>query len=139
VRIRILPFVFLLFVVALLDRVNIGFAGLTMNKELAITSQQYGLIFGIRHENREPLRRPGHCWGAFTHVSDPCVAPAKESTGTGKGLIASRRPAGLKMLANRKQSGSLRQIAISNNVGGVKLIPSTPSMHSEKSAISLWL
>jgi hypothetical protein len=46
-RIRILPFVFLLFVVALLDRVNIGFAALTMNKELAITGQQYGLIFGI--------------------------------------------------------------------------------------------
>jgi len=45
--IRILPFIFLLFVVALLDRVNIGFAALTMNRELAITSQQYGLIFGI--------------------------------------------------------------------------------------------
>jgi MFS transporter, ACS family, tartrate transporter len=47
VRIRILPFIFLLFVIALLDRVNIGFAALTMNRELAITSQQYGLIFGI--------------------------------------------------------------------------------------------
>jgi MFS transporter, ACS family, tartrate transporter len=47
VRIRILPFVFVLFVVALLDRVNIGFAALTMNKELAISSQQYGLVFGI--------------------------------------------------------------------------------------------
>jgi len=46
-RMRILPFVFLLFAVALLDRLNIGFAALTMNKELAITSQQYGLIFGI--------------------------------------------------------------------------------------------
>ena len=46
-RMRILPFIFLLFIVALLDRVNIGFAALTMNKELAITSQQYGLIFGI--------------------------------------------------------------------------------------------
>lgn len=46
-RIRILPFVFLLFVVAFLDRINIGFAALTMNKELAITSQQYGLLFGI--------------------------------------------------------------------------------------------
>ena len=46
-RRRILPFIFLLFIVALLDRVNIGFAALTMNKELAITSQQYGLIFGI--------------------------------------------------------------------------------------------
>jgi ACS family tartrate transporter-like MFS transporter len=47
VRIRILPFVFLLFVVALLDRFNIGFAALTMNEELAITGQQYGLVFGI--------------------------------------------------------------------------------------------
>src|SRR5438128_5644022 len=47
VRIRILPFVFLLFIVALLDRFNIGFAALTMNKEMAITSQQYGLVFGI--------------------------------------------------------------------------------------------
>jgi ACS family tartrate transporter-like MFS transporter len=46
-RMRILPFIFLLLIVALLDRVNIGFAALTMNKELAITSQQYGLIFGI--------------------------------------------------------------------------------------------
>jgi len=47
VRLRILPFVFLLFVVALLDRVNIGFAALTMNQELAISSQQFGLVFGL--------------------------------------------------------------------------------------------
>src|SRR6516162_6858155 len=46
-RIRILPFVFLLYVVAFLDRINIGFAALTMNKELAITSQQFGLVAGI--------------------------------------------------------------------------------------------
>jgi MFS transporter, ACS family, tartrate transporter len=47
VRIRILPFIFFLYIVAYLDRINIGFAALTMNKDLAITSQQYGLIFGI--------------------------------------------------------------------------------------------
>jgi MFS transporter, ACS family, tartrate transporter len=46
-RFRILPFVFLLFIIAQLDRNNIGFAALTMNRELAITSQQFGLIFGI--------------------------------------------------------------------------------------------
>jgi ACS family tartrate transporter-like MFS transporter len=46
-RLRILPIVVLLFVIALLDRNNIGFAALTMNKELAISSQQFGLIFGI--------------------------------------------------------------------------------------------
>src|SRR5215469_3223793 len=47
VRTRILPFVFALFVINYIDRVNIGFAALTMNKELAITSQQYGFIAGI--------------------------------------------------------------------------------------------
>jgi ACS family tartrate transporter-like MFS transporter len=46
-RVRILPFVFLLYVVSFLDRINIGFAALTMNKELAITSQQFGLLAGI--------------------------------------------------------------------------------------------
>src|SRR5712692_299701 len=43
---RILPFIFLLYVVAYLDRINIGFAALTMNKELGISSQQYGMLFG---------------------------------------------------------------------------------------------
>jgi ACS family tartrate transporter-like MFS transporter len=46
-RLRILPAVFLLFVAALLDRNNIGFAALTMSRELAISSQQFGLLFGI--------------------------------------------------------------------------------------------
>ena len=44
---RILPFIFLLYVVAYLDRFNIGFAALTMNKELAISSQQFGLLVGM--------------------------------------------------------------------------------------------
>jgi ACS family tartrate transporter-like MFS transporter len=47
VRFRIIPFIFLLYIVAYLDRINIGFAALTMNKELGITSQQFGLLFGI--------------------------------------------------------------------------------------------
>ncbi|GAC1663943.1 MAG: MFS transporter [Candidatus Acidiferrum sp.] len=47
VRIRIIPFIFVLYIVAFLDRINVGFAALAMNRELAITSQQYGLIFGI--------------------------------------------------------------------------------------------
>ena len=46
-RFRILPFLFLLYVISYLDRINIGFAALTMNKELAITSQQFGLLVGI--------------------------------------------------------------------------------------------
>src|SRR5260370_10500749 len=47
VRLRILPFVFLLYVVSYLDHINVGFAALTMNKELGITSQQFGLHAGI--------------------------------------------------------------------------------------------
>jgi MFS transporter, ACS family, tartrate transporter len=47
VRIRILPYLFLLYVISYLDRINIGFAALTMNKQLAITSQQFGLFVGI--------------------------------------------------------------------------------------------
>jgi len=47
VRTRILPFLFLLYIICFLDRINIGFAALTMNKELAITSQQFGLVAGI--------------------------------------------------------------------------------------------
>jgi sugar phosphate permease len=44
---HIIPFVFVLFVINFIDRINIGFAALTMNKELAITSQQFGLLSGI--------------------------------------------------------------------------------------------
>ena len=47
VRRRILPFLLVLFVIALIDRLNIAFAALTMNKELGISSQQYGLVFGL--------------------------------------------------------------------------------------------
>jgi ACS family tartrate transporter-like MFS transporter len=46
-RVRLLPFIFLLYVIAYLDRINIGFAALTMNRELGITSQQFGLVAGI--------------------------------------------------------------------------------------------
>src|SRR6266567_135317 len=47
VRTRILPFLFLLYIICFLDRINISFAALTMNEELAITSQQFGLLSGI--------------------------------------------------------------------------------------------
>jgi len=46
-RIRLLPFLFALYVLAFIDRINLGFAALTMNRELAITSQQFGCAAGI--------------------------------------------------------------------------------------------
>src|SRR5215469_9411913 len=47
IRNRLIPLLFLLYVVAFLDRVNIGFAALTMNADLGISSAQYGLLTGI--------------------------------------------------------------------------------------------
>jgi ACS family tartrate transporter-like MFS transporter len=47
VQIRLIPFLFLLYVVAMIDRVNIGFAGLTMNKDLGLSSQQFSIAAGI--------------------------------------------------------------------------------------------
>src|SRR5260370_12167074 len=47
VKLRIIPFVFVLYIISFLDRINIGFAALTMNTELAITSKQFGLVAGI--------------------------------------------------------------------------------------------
>jgi MFS transporter, ACS family, tartrate transporter len=46
-QIRLIPYLFLLYVVAMIDRVNIGFAQLTMNKDLGISSQQFGIAAGI--------------------------------------------------------------------------------------------
>ena len=46
-QIRLIPFLFLLYVIAMVDRINVGFAALTMNKELGITNQQFGIAAGI--------------------------------------------------------------------------------------------
>lgn len=46
-RRRLLPLLFLLYLIAFLDRTNIGFAALTMNADLAISSTQFGLLTGI--------------------------------------------------------------------------------------------
>jgi MFS transporter, ACS family, tartrate transporter len=47
IRRNLLPFLFVLYVIAYLDRINIGFAALTMNHELGLSSGQYGLLSGI--------------------------------------------------------------------------------------------
>ncbi|MDN4574719.1 MFS transporter [Pandoraea cepalis] len=44
---RILPFIFLCYVVSYLDRTNVGFAALTMNKDLGLTAEQFGLGAGL--------------------------------------------------------------------------------------------
>ena len=44
---RILPFVMLLYFISFLDRVNVGFAALTMNKAIGLTPAMYGLGGGL--------------------------------------------------------------------------------------------
>ena len=44
---RLIPFLMLLYFVAFLDRINVGFAALTMNKDIGLTSRMFGLGSGI--------------------------------------------------------------------------------------------
>jgi len=44
---RLMPFLFVLYVVAWLDRVNVGFAALQMNSDLKFSSAAFGLGSGI--------------------------------------------------------------------------------------------
>src|SRR5260370_11053019 len=44
---RLIPFLMLLYFVAFLDRINVGFAALTMNRDVGLTSQMFGLGSGI--------------------------------------------------------------------------------------------
>jgi len=46
-RLRLLPFLFLLYVVAYLDRINVGFAALQMKAQLGFSDAVYGLGAGI--------------------------------------------------------------------------------------------
>jgi MFS transporter, ACS family, tartrate transporter len=47
VRRRVIPFLFLLYIVAYLDRINVGFAALQMNESLGFSSTTYGFGAGI--------------------------------------------------------------------------------------------
>lgn len=47
VTLRIIPFIMLLYFIAFLDRVNIGFAALTMNQDLGFSPTVFGLGAGI--------------------------------------------------------------------------------------------
>src|SRR5438105_5370294 len=47
VRRRLIPFLFLLYIFAYLDRINVGFAALQMNRALGFSASTYGLAAGI--------------------------------------------------------------------------------------------
>jgi ACS family tartrate transporter-like MFS transporter len=47
ISLRIIPFIMLLYFVVFIDRVNIGFASLTMNKDLGLSPAVFGFGAGI--------------------------------------------------------------------------------------------
>jgi ACS family tartrate transporter-like MFS transporter len=44
---RIIPYCFVLYVISYIDRANIGYAALQMNKELALSAEAFGFAAGI--------------------------------------------------------------------------------------------
>ncbi len=46
-RWKLIPYLFLFFILAMVDRVNISFAALQMNKDLGISASAFGMIAGI--------------------------------------------------------------------------------------------
>jgi len=47
VRLHIIPFALILYIVAFLDRVNLGYAAIVMNPDLGISAELFGVITGI--------------------------------------------------------------------------------------------
>ncbi|TQC40034.1 MFS transporter, partial [Rhodococcus sp. WS4] len=47
IKMRVLPFLVVLYIMAFIDRANVGYAALEMNADLGITKAQFGLIAGL--------------------------------------------------------------------------------------------
>src|SRR6266478_6656914 len=56
---RLIPFLFLLYIVAFLDRINVGFAGLEMTRELGFSNEVFGFGAGIFFVGYVLLEIPG--------------------------------------------------------------------------------
>ncbi len=60
---RILPFLFVCYVVSYLDRVNVGFAALTMNEHIGLTATSFGIgagLFFLGYFHRRDPQQPDH-------------------------------------------------------------------------------
>src|SRR6266849_3311178 len=70
---RLIPFLFLLYIIAFLDRINVGFAGLEMTRELGFSNQVFGFGSGIFFLGYVLLEIPGtllvELWSARKWIS----------------------------------------------------------------------
>ncbi|MFL9941676.1 MFS transporter [Paraburkholderia graminis] len=57
---RLIPFLFLLYIVSYIDRTNVGFAALQMNHEIGLTPAMYGLGAGIFFIGMLPFEVPSN-------------------------------------------------------------------------------
>jgi ACS family tartrate transporter-like MFS transporter len=57
---RLLPFLFLLYIVAFLDRINVGFAALGMQKQLGLNNAAYGFAAGVFFWGYLPFQLPSN-------------------------------------------------------------------------------
>src|SRR3989442_7193652 len=88
VTLRLIPFLFFLYIVAWIDRVNVGFAALQMNSDLGFSSAAFGFGSGVfflgyclfevpsnlllyRVGARRWIRRFMVMWGAILGSSGP--------------------------------------------------------------------
>ena len=69
---RLIPFLIICYFVAYLDRVNVGFAALTMNKALGLTATMFGFGSGVFFLTISSSRCPRTC-------SSTASAPASGS------------------------------------------------------------
>src|SRR4051794_1616789 len=56
---RLMPFLFILYIIAFLDRINISFAGLDMTRELGFSDQVFGFGAGVFFFGYVLLEIPG--------------------------------------------------------------------------------
>ena len=130
VSLRLLPFLFLLYVFNILDRVNVGFARLQMLEDLDMSEGVYGLGFGVFYlgyflfevPSNLMLRRMGArrwisriliSWGLIS-VGHDVRAGAVEllsaafSAGTGRGRLLSRHHPVPELLVSGPRTGTGR-------------------------------
>jgi ACS family tartrate transporter-like MFS transporter len=84
---RLMPFIFLLYIVSFLDRVNISFAGLQMSRELGFSDTVFGLGGGIFFVGYFLLEVPGgllaEVWSARKWIARILLTWGLVSTATG--------------------------------------------------------
>lgn len=70
VSLRITPVLMLMYFMCIIDRVNLGYASLTMNKELGLTAAQYGLAAGLLYLTYIMCEVPSN---VFLHRTSPRI------------------------------------------------------------------